>query len=511
MGRATIQAEIEKGEYVVSLDYGSDAKQKRITALTVELLQIEADLIGVEDGIAQIYAIIADIDGDINAAIEAFKLMAESFVPQGAESSVADTPEYRAIVSLSTERAEWVGEHQKLTSKKHTLQGDQLSLKKQKAAAEAVVVSEEATIWCADYTLEASGNCATAEIPGEKSKIIILPGCRIPADSDGSLVSRGLMSPEQVYFNAAILPGWQKFKPIYRIATITKVYQATDTANIIYDQDTSSAQNLSVSLLQSAQDVPIEYMACNAEAFREGDRVLVQFEGQSWSNPKIIGFESNPRPCGFVAIGSLRSDANEKHTGRIIYEIGDETRFNELIGNPSLSVQYRAYGAQQWTTIPEKSYYFGSSSSAGGVLSVPENQRWFFDESPDGFGDPAYEVPYVVFSEYIASSSGISYSGYCMIVETSRGQRLLGSTANGEWPEYIDPQMQVMNAFGQFVTVSQLLEGKIPVNHIYEIRVITDGEEIQTRTFATVRPVATTGPIDIRAPSIELVPLFFSE
>jgi hypothetical protein len=43
--------------------------------------------------------------------------------------------------------------------------------------------------------------------------------------------------------------------------------------------------------------VAIEYMTCNAAAFADGDAVLVGFTDQDFSQPKVIGFKSNPQPC----------------------------------------------------------------------------------------------------------------------------------------------------------------------------------------------------------------------
>jgi len=45
------------------------------------------------------------------------------------------------------------------------------------------------------------------------------------------------------------------------------------------------------------ESVPIDYMNCNAAAFADGDAVIVEFESQSWSSPKVIGFSSSPGPC----------------------------------------------------------------------------------------------------------------------------------------------------------------------------------------------------------------------
>ena len=60
-------------------------------------------------------------------------------------------------------------------------------------------------------------------------------------------------------------------------------------------------------------NVPIEYMGCNAGAFADGDRVVVQFTGQSWTTPKVVGFLTNPQACGLDAwlIGCNASGPND--------------------------------------------------------------------------------------------------------------------------------------------------------------------------------------------------------
>jgi len=44
-------------------------------------------------------------------------------------------------------------------------------------------------------------------------------------------------------------------------------------------------------------DVPISYMSCNAAAFSDNDRVLVEFLEQDWDDPRVIGFETQPAQC----------------------------------------------------------------------------------------------------------------------------------------------------------------------------------------------------------------------
>jgi len=43
--------------------------------------------------------------------------------------------------------------------------------------------------------------------------------------------------------------------------------------------------------------VAIEYMSCNAEAFADWDEVVVEFTGQDFATPKVIGFKSDPASC----------------------------------------------------------------------------------------------------------------------------------------------------------------------------------------------------------------------
>lgn len=56
-------------------------------------------------------------------------------------------------------------------------------------------------------------------------------------------------------------------------------------------------------------NVPIEYMGCNAAAFADLDRVVVEFIGQKWTSPKVVGFIESPQPCmlGYAAF-AIRYD-----------------------------------------------------------------------------------------------------------------------------------------------------------------------------------------------------------
>jgi len=132
-----------------------------------------------------------------------------------------------------------------------------------------------------------------------------------PVYGDGSLLARELMSPEQVYFNAAILPGWQRDLPTYRWATVTSINFDDDKIDVTIGNATSSAQSLNVNKFSSLSSVPVEYAdddsECNCRAFGTGDRVVVELIGLDWADPKIIGYLDNPRPCPPKFTGTITS------------------------------------------------------------------------------------------------------------------------------------------------------------------------------------------------------------
>lgn len=158
------------------------------------------------------------------------------------------------------------------------------------------------SIWCADLTEDASGSVGTMEVPGEESgTVMVRPGGEAySAARDGVLVPLLAQSPEQTFFNISMTPGWQKWQPLWRFGTITDIDGGADTADVTLDAATSSQQNLAVNQTGTISDVPISYLTCDSEAFDLGDEVLIEFTGQDWDVPVIIGFKDNPQACGSV-------------------------------------------------------------------------------------------------------------------------------------------------------------------------------------------------------------------
>lgn len=119
----------------------------------------------------------------------------------------------------------------------------------------------------------------------------------IPDPGDGYMWERSLLSPAQTFFNAAIFPGWQKWMPTYRWGVASNINETSNTMDVTLNPAYSSAQGLNVNEKSLLTNVPVKYMTCNAAAFEDGDKVVVQFDYQQLDSPTVIGFVDHPRPC----------------------------------------------------------------------------------------------------------------------------------------------------------------------------------------------------------------------
>jgi hypothetical protein len=182
------------------------------------------------------------------------------------------------------------------------------ALLKRKEYLEANVIEEDVkSPWCADLTEDLSGIVGTIEVPGEIGIVQIQPGydgnAAYDADRDGQMQGTAAGDPAAVFYNLAMLPGWQKWMPTYRYGSITAIDTAADTCTVELDTAQSSAQSLDINHLSVLYNVPIEYMSCNSGAFEVGDKVLVKFDsvkGQTvsnWATAKVIGFKEEPKEC----------------------------------------------------------------------------------------------------------------------------------------------------------------------------------------------------------------------
>jgi len=177
---------------------------------------------------------------------------------------------------------------------------EQLALEKQKDYLKNNT-EEDPTVgaWCADYTEDLSGKVGTVEVPGQRDVVQIRPGYEgnavYDSDRDGQIQPSIGGLPSTVFWNWAMMAGWQKWKPTFRHGQIS--YISGDTCNVTLDDALSDVQGLNINQAETLTDVPIEYMECNGDIFEVGDNVLIEFDGQDWANPKVIGFKTEPQKC----------------------------------------------------------------------------------------------------------------------------------------------------------------------------------------------------------------------
>lgn len=306
MGKATIIAPREDGLYLVRREYDWDyyaalveKMEKAIEAHDERIEALEEDLEAKETALQQ--------------AVEATNA-AEAALAAGGENPSALQSAFDAAMKAEAKAgAAMQAVVQSIDAEKAARLGKDKRLQQIKSAGEKPA---EALAWCADYTEAASGEVPTIEIPGEPAAyavpvesagdpesvtLLIRPReeeyPNYDAKRDGLLMPRAWQTGPQVFFNAAILPGWQKFKPGYRAAVITAIDEDNDTCSVSLAAAPSSAQGLDTNQTTALDAVPISYMTCNAAAFEVGDQVVVEFPERKWASPKVIGFLHHPKPC----------------------------------------------------------------------------------------------------------------------------------------------------------------------------------------------------------------------
>lgn len=324
MGGGTINTDLGRGQYRLDLDYGED-----------DLL---AEINRAADKIAGLDALIAEKEAEIsaqetsttyarlimNVAISEYSLAQSS--GDGDVDALRD-----AVVDSTTSYNQLNAGVGKLNLQRQRLEIQRAAFETKKINLEKYDLSTTESVWCADYTLDADGDVATIEVPGEPSSTLIYPGApeyRIPTlgtsaagtalgipemvvysgevsepsevriGAYGVVRGRAVQSASQSFWNIAALPGWQKWRPTYRFGVLTAIDRENNIGAVDLEDATSTAQGLDINQTATLSDVPFEYMSCDNYAFTVGDDVLIKFQEQDWGSPKIIGFKDNPKPCG---------------------------------------------------------------------------------------------------------------------------------------------------------------------------------------------------------------------
>ena len=190
-----------------------------------------------------------------------------------------------------------------------------LSLLKEKEKLTKALEPVERFIWCVDYTVDypVGKKIGLLECDNDLLWINIEEGCQ-NKNAKGLMQPVQLSTPAGVFFNLAIMPAWQRHKPMYRAGRISEIDYGANHANVLLDNPNfSRATNICgapdkipINMFTNQPEnpnsgitvllkVPIKYMGCNASAFVNGDYVIVRFTDNDWGKPVIIGFHDNPR------------------------------------------------------------------------------------------------------------------------------------------------------------------------------------------------------------------------
>ena len=294
MGYATIVSGGTNGRYVVSLDYGETARALVLAALSLELAAADTRLSNAQTAANDADALEAQQAARYTVAVDAF------IAAHGAGYAPGSPKPDDSVVKFELQQLRTLQvAHLPLRVALSAAKFVRADIARRIASWTAFDATETRSVWCTDFTEDAAPGAivATLDIPGESTLMVLAPGCRAWTQADGEFFATQLMSPEQAYFNTAILPGWQIDKPTYRWGTVTAVNYEADTLDVTLGAATSSAQRLNVNRETALAAVPVDYMETGASVFEIDDRVVVKFIGQSWDNPRVEGFLDNPRPA----------------------------------------------------------------------------------------------------------------------------------------------------------------------------------------------------------------------
>jgi hypothetical protein len=291
MGKALITGGGEEGRYTIDLDFGEAQRLALFNAAT-EALAI------IEQRVTEQQGYVDTADAIEASARAALAVTFDELVAQLQVNPTAPASARALYDSLLRDYRKLQAQHQPMRIALNALKAAKTRAQLRVRTWQDLATKSTRQAWCATFTEDAAGTVATIEVKGEPDLIVIAPGGRghIPT-IDGEVLARELMSPEQAYFNAAILPGWQKFKPTYRWGTIRSIDWDGETADIDLAPALSSAQRLDVNQASSLSAVPIFYLDCGARCFSLDERVIVRFTAQDWAAPELIGYLDTPRPC----------------------------------------------------------------------------------------------------------------------------------------------------------------------------------------------------------------------
>lgn len=312
-------------EKIAEIDAGIDNLQNQIDQEQASLTSVSetmADVGGMKDQAASLEANINNIEEVTKPAAVATRaekqaaLSAATSASNAAQSAYDADPSPENLAALnaalaaeSSAMTDYTVANTYLQLLESDLKASQMSLADVERAIESAAFVSPA--WCTDYTETLSGSVGTIEINSDiRDGVLIRPGytedAAYSAARDGFIGVPASMSPSGVFYNLALKPAVQRWRPYYRSGYISDISYELNICTVTLDNSPSMERGLVLNSPTTIYDVPVSYMSCDARAFVDGDHVVVQFNGNDLVDPVVIGFRDHPRRCGVdsLTIGS---------------------------------------------------------------------------------------------------------------------------------------------------------------------------------------------------------------
>lgn len=353
MGKGRILSHQGDGLYRVELledrvraEARRDTAIQRITQINSRITDLEADLSAAQ----------AKVDSAAAAQDQAI----EDYQAALADDEVSDADKAKAraeMVKAGEAVIEAAAERDAVASTIRVLSTERLALQRSIDRINALPALRQVDAWCADLTEDLSGEVATAEVNAEAEQVLVRPGYEGGAvydvARDGALQPALSGTPAGVFYNLAMLPGTQKWRPTYRVGTISDLDYDAGTCSLTLDAATSSQQGLNINAQTGFADVPVQYMDCSTQPFEPGDRVLVLFAHDP-ETPIVVGFESHPQPCCDSCVARTEFTVTLTAGGGDIPMPGPDEVFNDICPDSEWRLQRQQIlsdGSTQWNRI----------------------------------------------------------------------------------------------------------------------------------------------------------------
>lgn len=381
MGKGTIVSNNGLGRYLVTIHYERSQIESRLAEID-DQITLNNTWLGGEGSLK-----IAIAELDRNEALDAWNAAIAVYDPNSENAS----QQADLIESTGKAYAEAQATLDVLYIHRDKRLFQNKSLEKEKQFLLRVPGDGDYPLWSADLTedWEPGTVVGLLEVPNTAVALpdigtMIVPGNLLgnekPAwnpTKDGILQHTGTADPNAIWRNTALAAAADKWNPGYRFGVLSNkngnVCTVTlDPAQSRYGLNSTSFGeffDVSINVEAELNDVPINYMDCDGQAFDDGDHVVVEFINRDWNQPRVIGFSDNPRPCG----GWIES------FGPAIYDMGD----NDPAEWPD---EWKLAGGN-WSPFSDQ---VSTIRDMGEIDQLLDRDRWAGEQIATGGGDPSY-------------------------------------------------------------------------------------------------------------------------